>query len=157
MHLTRLVYYSEAQIDDLGGSRLGSLQDLLETSQRNNARRGLTGALACDGLWFFQALEGMREDVWATFKTIMEDTRHGAVTVAAFMPVEARCFGAWSMRLVMRSTATDQLLQPFKIGGVVRPERMSHTDIVDVLRSMADGGDKAAPARQTSRRAIVAT
>ena len=53
--LERLVYCSRARIDT---ASLQVIAEILGVSQRNNARDGLTGALAINEGWFLQVLEG---------------------------------------------------------------------------------------------------
>ena len=134
--LTRLVYYSENRLDAVSGSVLHALQDILSTSRRNNARRSLTGALAFDDLWFYQALEGERDIVWSVFKTIMEDHRHGEITLVECASIETRLFGEWTMRLAQRSEASDRLMSQFTVDGVVRPHLMSGGDILNIISAM---------------------
>lgn len=136
MHMVRLTYYSENRLDPIAGPVLAALQGILSTSKRNNAKRGITGALAFDSFWFFQALEGEREAVWTAFKRIMDDVRHGDVTLAACVPIETRLFGNWSMRLVMRNAAMEPLFEPFMVAGVLRPKLMSGVDIENALLGM---------------------
>ncbi len=134
--LTRVVYYSENRLDPTSGSVLHALQDILSTSLRNNAKRGLTGALAFDDFWFYQALEGDRDVVWSAFKTIMDDHRHGNVTLVECINVEERLFGNWTMRLAQRSKESDLLMSLFTVDGMVRPSLMTGSDILNIIAAM---------------------
>ena len=142
MHLTRLVYYSENRLDAMAGSVLGALQDILRASKQNNEARGITGALAFDSFWFFQALEGDRETVWDAFMRIMKDPRHGAVVLVACTPIESRAFGAWSMRVSMRNAETQSLFDPFIVDDMVRPKLMSGDDMLSVLLGTCRAGER---------------
>ena len=125
MHLVRLIYYSENRLDAVGGqSQLDVLKDILEASQRNNAKRAITGALVFDDLWFYQALEGEREVVWQTFMTILDDPRHGEVVLGECVAIETRLFGQWAMRLARPNALTRPLFDRFTVAGVVRPSLM---------------------------------
>jgi hypothetical protein len=134
--LCRLVYYSENRLDAACGSVLHALRNILSASRRNNARRGLTGALAFDDLWFYQVLEGERDVVWSAFKTIMRDERHGDVTLVECLSVEDRMFGDWTMRLAQRSHQSDHMMSLFTIDGIVRPHLMNGRDIVAIITAM---------------------
>ena len=134
--LARLIYYSENRLDPSSGSMLHALQEILATSRLNNARRELTGALAFDDMWFFQALEGRRDVLWSAFKTIMEDQRHGEVTLVECVTVETRLFGDWTMRLAQRTPASDLILSRFTQDGVVRPGLMTGSDILEIISAM---------------------
>ena len=70
---------------------------ILEQSQRNNARDGVTGLLWTDGTRFLQVLEGESADVGRVFKRIGSDARHQAIVVLHDRDVEARQFGDWAM------------------------------------------------------------
>lgn len=133
MDLVRLVYFSENRLDPINGPVLGALQDILRISKYNNERRGLTGALAFDDLWFFQVLEGRREAVWSTFRTIIGDHRHGDVMLVESVPVTERLFGKWSMRLNKRGASFDRFVR----ANIVRPELMSGADIVAAIDALA--------------------
>ena len=146
MHQVRLVYYSENRLDPGEAPLLATLQGILRASKRNNAQCGITGALAFDSFWFYQALEGPREAVWSLFLKIMEDARHGNIVLAELVPIEQRLFAAWSMRLVARSAATDAAWQPFTVDGLVRPALMSGSDLTEALVKLTE-----APARPSSR------
>lgn len=66
--LYRLVYYSRNTIMGLTEKIRASVDQILETSQRNNADVGVTGALMfTDGL-FAQVLEGQRDAVETVFE-----------------------------------------------------------------------------------------
>ena len=136
MHLVRLVYYSESRLLGTGGTLLAGLKALQQACARNNARIGLTGALAFDDLWFLQALEGERTAVWRTFRSILDDARHDDVVLVASTPITSRLFGDWAMRLVLPTGEGAKVMAPFKRDGVLRPERMTGDDIVAALGAL---------------------
>ena len=136
MHLVRLVYYSECRLLGTGGTLLAGLKDLQRISSRNNARLGITGALALDDGWFVQALEGERTAVWRSFRTILDDARHDDVVLVASTPITSRLFGDWAMRLVMSTGEGAKALAPFKVDGLLRPERMAGDEIVALLGAL---------------------
>lgn len=92
--LERVVYESEAT------GRTDSLLNMatiLAESQRNNARDGLTGALAAHDGRFIQVLEGAGVDIDRLMRRLADDPRHREVTVLDRRPIDARTFGGWSM------------------------------------------------------------
>lgn len=102
--LFRLVYYSRNAIVGLEEEVRGTVDQILETSQRNNAADGITGALMfTDGL-FAQVLEGRRVAIETVFERIQLDDRHGDVQLLSFGPVEARVFPNWAMAFVGQAT-----------------------------------------------------
>ena len=58
--LTRLIYYSENHLGASDGKMIRDLNAILDTSNRNNEKAGITGALVLDTVWFMQILEGER-------------------------------------------------------------------------------------------------
>ena len=82
-----------------------AVAQILEASQRNNARAGVTGALMFNAGAFAQVLEGPQEGVEGTFERIQCDPRHGDVTVLQCGPAERRGFESWSMAFVGQSSS----------------------------------------------------
>lgn len=108
--LTRLIYHSENHLGAAGGRMIGDLNAIMDASNRNNQRDGITGALLFDTLWFVQILEGEREALSATLRRIMSDERHDAVTVMDAGAIDARLFGNWWMGLgLLRGDSADAL------------------------------------------------
>ena len=98
--LFRLVYYSRNTIMGLDEEVQVAVDQILATSQRNNAIVGVTGALMfTDGL-FAQVLEGSRTAVETVFERIQLDERHGEVNLLSFGKVDARIFPNWAMAYV---------------------------------------------------------
>lgn len=101
--LTRLIYTSRNLLAGGGDARVSAVAEILATSQANNARVGVTGALLFNGGAFAQVLEGPRRAVEATFERIQRDPRHGDVAVLQCAPVADRGFPRWSMAFVGQS------------------------------------------------------
>jgi hypothetical protein len=97
--LQRVVYVSEIAAEaEQPVPRM--LDDILEAARRNNARRGVTGALLHSERRFAQVLEGPPEAVGDIFEAIQCDTRHTGVAVLEVSAPETRAFAAWSMAFV---------------------------------------------------------
>jgi blue light- and temperature-responsive anti-repressor len=101
--LYRLVYASKNLLQGTEAEISAAVAQILDASQRNNARVGVTGALMFNAGAFAQVLEGPRKGVEATFERIQRDERHGDVTVLQCGPAEARGFETWSMAFVGQS------------------------------------------------------
>ena len=97
--LLRAVYISSARHD----LRDEELAAILDVSRRNNAARGITGALAYHDRAFVQVLEGPEAAVEALLVTIARDLRHTELTVCDRARVDERAFGTWSMGWVRPS------------------------------------------------------
>ena len=102
--LYRLVYASKNLLQGAEAETAAAIQQILEASQRNNTKVGVTGALMFNDGAFAQVLEGPRRGVEETFERIQRDPRHGDVTVLQCGPTESRGFANWSMAFVGQST-----------------------------------------------------
>lgn len=101
--LYRLVYASKNLLRGSESEIAAAVIQILETSQRNNAKVDVTGALMFNAGAFAQVLEGPRRAVEATFERIQRDERHTDVTVLQCGPAESRGFPNWSMAFVGQS------------------------------------------------------
>ncbi len=99
----RLVYSSRNLIPGTEEEQMAVVAQILETSQRNNGKVGVTGALLFNSGSFAQVLEGPRAAVEATFERIQRDARHSDVSVLQCELVEARGFPNWSMAFIGHS------------------------------------------------------
>jgi len=137
--LTRLVYHSENHLGAAGGTMIADLNAILDVSNRNNEKAGITGALLFDTLWFVQILEGEREAVSATLCRIIGDPRHDTVTVMDCRPAAARLFGNWWMGLALLRGDQSALLGRHGLTGF-NPRDMSGDQAVSLALDVAAGG-----------------
>lgn len=137
--LTRLVYHSENHLGADGGTMIADLNAILDASNRNNEKAGITGALIFDTLWFVQILEGEREAVSATLCRIVGDQRHDAVTVMDCRPAAARLFGNWWMGLALLRGDQSALLGRHGLTSF-NPREMSGDQAVSMALDLAAGG-----------------
>lgn len=97
--LTRLTYASTATFkSDVKGGIESSVARILLQSRRNNPKAGLGGVLHYGNGYFFQCLEGSREQVNRAYHKISEDHRHSDVQVISSLSIEKRLFSDWSMK-----------------------------------------------------------
>ena len=94
MTLSRLLYFSRAQIDM---SDMLAVGEVVRQAARNNARRSITGVLATSDDAFIQLLEGPRAALSNLLGQLYGDTRHGGIRIVDFQMIERRVTGAWSM------------------------------------------------------------
>ncbi len=73
------------------------VQDILQSSERNNVGTGVTGLLLFDGDRYIQILEGSAENVTGLFSKIQTDPRHLQVELLHSGGISARAFQNWRM------------------------------------------------------------
>lgn len=103
--LRRVVYVSRPTVE-ADDRRAVMLADILAAARRNNAARGVTGALLYGARRFAQVLEGPAEAVEAIFETIQCDPRHDDIVVLDVSSPDQRAFGGWSMAFAEAPEAT---------------------------------------------------
>ena len=91
--MLQLTYISTAT----PGMNQAMVDEILETSRRNNHADAVTGLLLYDGYRFLQALEGEEAAVRRVYERVKADPRHRAVVQLSAAVVDARAFGDWSM------------------------------------------------------------
>ncbi len=94
--MIRILYFSTAHAD-LGDD---GVEAIVAQSQKANADRGVTGALAYNGRNFCQVLEGEEPVVRKLIKTIEKDPRHGGFKILDEKQIESRYFTDWTMKRV---------------------------------------------------------
>lgn len=100
MHLEYLLYASRLKTP-MGYE---ALKGLLDVSQRNNAKAGLSGFLHIEGCVVLQYLEGPSDALRQTVERIQHDPRHDEFAVLAEGCLEQRYFEGWKMALVESTT-----------------------------------------------------
>lgn len=105
--LHRMLYASTAT--NRADSLLG-IATILGESQRNNARRDLTGALAAHRGRFIQVIEGPADAIDGLLDRLRRDPRHRDLQVLDRAPVESRSFEGWSMASARVTPTVETLL-----------------------------------------------
>jgi hypothetical protein len=96
MALYRLVDVSQA----IAGLEYPDLVEILEKSERNNKKVGITGMLSFGDSMFLQVLEGSRRVISQTYNRILLDKCHVNAELIDFLEIEHRDFSLWSMKVV---------------------------------------------------------
>ncbi|WP_024330367.1 BLUF domain-containing protein [Simiduia agarivorans] len=141
---TRLTYASTATF--LTNSRGGIEADvarILLQSRKNNSHAGVGGVLHYGNGYFFQCLEGPRDQVNALYRKISKDSRHKNVQVLSMVTINKRLFDRWSMKyLPLEENLTASLK---KIGqDAFNPYLLSDSMIDDLLKACVIGQDPTA-------------
>jgi hypothetical protein len=104
--LYNVVYCSRAsaEVDDAAVARI------IETSQRHNRERSITGLLVFGSGIFFQWLEGPRAQVEQLMALLKTDARHReVVSLSESEEVRERLFSGWDMERVSPEDIRDVL------------------------------------------------
>lgn len=76
----------------------GEVEKIVETSERRNAERGITGFLVYNGASFLQVIEGEVEALDTLMKDLAGDPRHHGIVKLEDVPIKTRAFPQWRMR-----------------------------------------------------------
>ena len=134
--LYRLVYTSRNLLQGSNKEIAEAVAGILATSQHNNVRVGVTGALMFNQGAFAQVLEGPRRAVEATFERIQRDSRHGDVTVLQCGIIDAPCFPNWSMAFVGQSEAALALWSDMAAASGFDLSRLQGDAVFSMLHSL---------------------
>ncbi len=93
MHI--IAYTSECQSidDDIDFT----FSDIVEISQKNNEKIGLTGVLFLHEYMFLQIIEGEHDALESLMARLQMDTRHKNIVRIIDEEIPGRSFGSWSM------------------------------------------------------------
>ena len=94
--LVRLIYASRSS----GVLTPIDVKDIVRSSQRNNGKLGVTGALMLSNGIFLQCLEGDHLTVNALYHRILLDARHRDPAILSYAEIDQRLYGQWAMGLV---------------------------------------------------------
>lgn len=112
--VTQLLYFSRHNPD-----LPFNIEQLLDSSRKNNAQKGVTGGLLFTGAQFIQFLEGPSAAVNDVFcGRICGDRRHTDVHLLHYAPAMARLYSGWDMKFLGTSDAiTDPLFSHIRLNG----------------------------------------
>lgn len=103
--MVRLIYASRMA----SGVLHDDLNDILQTSRRNNEKQGITGVLCYSATGFLQCLEGPSDFINELYGRIIRDDRHVDVTLLAYSDIHQRSFAKWAMAYI-RADEVDGLI-----------------------------------------------
>lgn len=89
------------------------MHDILDKSRKNNVENGISGLLILADGYFFQALEGDRAAVHATYARILKDARHSGSVMLSAVEIDKRMFAGWSMGYVLSSEKNRPLFMSY--------------------------------------------
>ena len=131
--LAQLLYFSKVR--DLGEC---GVVKLLNQCREKNSVAHLSGALLFDQKYFFQCLEGGREELTETFSRIAADRRHGRVTLMSFRDIDERDFPDWTMGYISTTPALKKFLLRFFPTEEFTPQSLSSASATTLMRSLRE-------------------
>jgi hypothetical protein len=138
-----MAFFQLIYMSSLVTNEPGILSDILDSSTRNNKRRGITGMILFSEGSVMQVLEGKKDTVLETFQAIQLDVRHCGIFVLIEVEIESRKFASWSMGFRQFSKAD---LEKFPIAANVFKARSDEialrahpSDALCLLKSFAEG------------------
>lgn len=113
----QFVYIS--RITSAGLSGASTLNDIADTSIKNNKDNNITGILCYGNGYFFQCVEGSEQALTNLKNQLLMDNRHKDFQTLDFSAIAARRFQGWSLRSIVleRWLTKDpkiKALMPFK-------------------------------------------
>lgn len=135
--LLRVVYLSRNAISKSSEEMKWEIDGILEQSQRNNARVGVTGALIFNLGVFGQVLEGPTDAVEEIFDRIQSDPRHHDVAVLDLRRIETQTFPQWSMGFVGLDQASAHLFADMGDDAFQAARRLGGESILEKLQGLA--------------------
>ncbi|MBX9638392.1 MAG: BLUF domain-containing protein [Mycobacteriaceae bacterium] len=100
-NLSRILYVSTASKT----VTQSDLQDILESSRRNNEKNHITGVMCASYSHFVQILEGPESNLIRLYAKIIDDPRHYDCILIGISPIFARTFIEWSMGYIEKTDA----------------------------------------------------
>lgn len=89
-----MVIYTSKATDHLDKS---DIESIIEISNENNKKHGITGALFFKDGYFLQFLEGPLHAIKDRLSIICNDTRHSDISIIMMTNIKGRMFKHWSM------------------------------------------------------------
>ncbi len=132
--LVRLTYASRAS----HSVSAELIREVLDSSQRNNPNRGLTGILFCNANIFLQALEGPRAEVNALYNRLADDSRHKDLTVLDYAEINQRRYSNWSMGWAGAKQTNRELFLKYSASDHFDPFNMNAEQISGLLAALGE-------------------
>ncbi len=135
MYLVRLIYTSRVTRDN-NAFGPNDIDDILQTSKRNNKKSHITGLLCFNRKYFLQCIEGSREQVNRTYNKILQDKRHHDVIMLGYEEINERSFNDWDMGFIAESSFTKEMITRFTPTSDFDPYNMNARSALLMLESL---------------------
>ena len=105
-YLAQLIYRSKAT----PLFRRGDLPGFISAISLANQRKGLTGILVFDGVYFLQVIEGRLSSLANLLKRLKNDPRHDSVVVLSLDAIKKRSFQDWGVKMIPLRTQGERAI-----------------------------------------------
>lgn len=78
---------------------------ILNEAQLHNANHHIFGVLFYGNDYFFQCIEGKKQDIDQLYEKLLRDPRHKDVTLLSYEPISKPRFLGWNMKYVLQEPA----------------------------------------------------
>ncbi|MGB8517710.1 MAG: BLUF domain-containing protein [Gallionella sp.] len=132
--LVRLIYssYSTTNLNS------ADIAQILQTSQKNNSAKRITGVLFYSDRYFLQCLEGERHAVNETYLRIAADPRHAKCVLIDYNAVPSRLFPKWAMEHAsFFGGLQNELIVKYTEMGVFQPFHFTQQQATSFLAEVA--------------------
>lgn len=130
--LTRIYYCSTAT----EGVGVEDFKQILETAQRNNTARDLSGMLTFNSRIFLQVLEGHRERINDLYNTLEKDPRHEKLMILKYERISQRDWADWSMAFAAANAANRATYLKYSISSRFDPYVMDGDAVEAMMQDM---------------------
>lgn len=128
-----LLYVSQSNLVMPEG--VSEVQQIADWSRRENARRGITGALIFTEVNFAQYIEGERVEVVDLMRSISRDARHSGLKILVEGPCETR-FRDWTMVYCGPAAFLEREMRPLTLDGTPPPPAAAH-DLINLMQAFS--------------------
>lgn len=132
MATVRLLYVSTYDI-----SLVDEIGNILDKSEQNNSRDGISGILCLNRKYFLQCLEGPRALVTKAFERILQDKRHYACELFECREVDAHVFPHWSMGYVGNTSDAQAVIAKHNLAADFNPYDMTAGQLLALLQDLS--------------------
>ena len=132
MFLIQAIYFSKLN----SNINHKDIEQILECSRRNNAKKNITGILAFNGEYFLQALEGSRANVNAVLERIYKDQRHEEICIVHHNEITERDFSDWDMAYAGQDKLRRELILRYSGSSEFIPSCLSGASSLALLKAL---------------------
>jgi hypothetical protein len=130
--LVHLVYVSRTE-----NIAPNDIEQILESSRRNNKKAFVTGCLFFRNNLFVQLLEGSRKNVNETYNRIVKDPRHKESKIIVFEYSDERICPDWDMGYLQDTETTRKMILKYSSTDEINFETISQKSMINYIKAVS--------------------